>query len=168
VPGATTEDVGAALEHLVPLLRRAAPADGLSLTAAATLARLVRTGPQRISDLAAAEGVTQPAMSQLVARLERAGLLRRERARDDARASLSYATTAGERAVAERRAQRTRVIAALVDRLPERDRTALAAAAPALRRVADLAADLSLSDPDSSDYPLSRGRSPRERTDREL
>ncbi|MBO0816571.1 MAG: MarR family transcriptional regulator, partial [Actinobacteria bacterium] len=38
----------------------------MSLTAAATLATLDRSSPRRLTALAAHEGVTQPAMTQLV------------------------------------------------------------------------------------------------------
>ena len=58
------------------------------MTAAATLASLERLGPQRLTDLAAREGVTQPAMTQLITRLEEAGLARREASPDDGRVVL--------------------------------------------------------------------------------
>src|SRR5712664_4478057 len=70
--------VAAGLERLFGLFRSLSPPDGLSLTAAATLATLERSGPRRLTALAAREGVTQPAMTQLVARLQDAGLVRRE------------------------------------------------------------------------------------------
>jgi hypothetical protein len=38
----------------------------VSLTAASTLATVEQTGPQRITDLAVTEGVTQPSMTALV------------------------------------------------------------------------------------------------------
>ncbi|MET7729608.1 MarR family transcriptional regulator [Streptomyces mirabilis] len=47
----------------------------MSLTSAATLATLDRTGPRRITDLAAVEGVTQPAMTTLVRVMEESGLV---------------------------------------------------------------------------------------------
>ena len=62
-------EVAAGLERLVALIRWLSP-PGLSLTTAATLATLDRSGPCRLTALAAAEGVTQPAMTQLVGRLE--------------------------------------------------------------------------------------------------
>jgi len=132
--------VAEALEALLPLLRRLVPADGLSLPAAATLARISRTGfALRVSDLAAAEGVSQPAMSQLVARLERDGLIARERAADDARASLSSTTAAGEEALRRRRDARRVALLALLEQLSEGEQAALVSAAPALRHVAELA-----------------------------
>ena len=62
--------VAAGLERLIGLFRWLSPPSGLSLTAAATLATLERGGPRRLTALAAREGVTQPAMTQLVARLQ--------------------------------------------------------------------------------------------------
>src|ERR1700722_14174265 len=91
--GATALDVLAAalaidLERIVGLFRSLTPASGLSMTAAATLAGLERLGPQRLTLLAAREGVTQPAMTQLISRLEDAGLVRREPSPDDGRVVL--------------------------------------------------------------------------------
>ena len=55
--------VTTALERLIGLFRSLSPPDGLSLTAAATLATLERSGPCRLTALAANEGVTQPALT---------------------------------------------------------------------------------------------------------
>jgi DNA-binding transcriptional ArsR family regulator len=71
-------EVAAGLERLIGLFRSLSPPDGLSLTAAATLATLERSGPQRLTALAVREGVTQPAMTQLIARLQDGGLVCRE------------------------------------------------------------------------------------------
>src|SRR5579863_4203656 len=85
--GAMTEralagGVAAGLERLFGLFRSLSPPDGLSLTAAATLSTLERSGPCRLTWLAAREGVSQPAMTQLIARLQDAGLV--DRAADPA------------------------------------------------------------------------------------
>ena len=58
------------LERIMGLYRSLTEPGGLSLTAAATLAAIERFGPQRLTALAAREGVTQPAMTQLISRLE--------------------------------------------------------------------------------------------------
>src|SRR6201997_5052643 len=68
--------IAAGVERLMGLLRSLGPADGLSATAAATLATLERSGPRRLTALAVQGGVTQPAMTQLIARLEDTGLVR--------------------------------------------------------------------------------------------
>jgi DNA-binding transcriptional ArsR family regulator len=70
--------IAAGMERLIGLLRSLSPADGLSPTATATLATLERSGPRRLTALAVQGGVTQPAMTQLIARLEDTGLVRRE------------------------------------------------------------------------------------------
>src|ERR1700722_15405309 len=69
--------VAAAVERMVGLFRWLSPPSELSLTAAATLATLERSGPCRLTVLADREAVTQPAMTQLVARLQTAGLVTR-------------------------------------------------------------------------------------------
>ena len=66
------------LDDVVIGLRRVTlDRQGLSLTAAATLTTLRRSGPSRLTDLAAGEGVTQPSMTALVARLADQGLVQR-------------------------------------------------------------------------------------------
>jgi DNA-binding MarR family transcriptional regulator len=90
------------LEQIVRLLRSLNPPGGLSMTAAATLASLERLGPQRLTLLAAREGVTQPAMTQLISRLE--GLSAGTRARKTGGSSLSSSPTrAGRRSRAAAR-----------------------------------------------------------------
>src|ERR1700742_4423425 len=77
--------VAAGIERLLSLVRVLAPRDGLSFTAAAALATLDRTGPCRLTLLATSEGVTQPAMTQLVARLQDSGLVSRAQDPSDRR-----------------------------------------------------------------------------------
>jgi len=67
----------AALYGLLASVARRDPRD-LSLTSLATLSTLERTGPRRITDLAAIEGVTQPSMTVLVTALARSGLVVRK------------------------------------------------------------------------------------------
>src|ERR1700730_7922411 len=71
------DELAAALERLVSMWRRLAVPGELSSTAAFTLARLSRDGPCRLTELAAHEKVSQPAMTQLVSRLEGPGLAER-------------------------------------------------------------------------------------------
>ncbi|MBO0851067.1 MAG: MarR family transcriptional regulator, partial [Pseudonocardia sp.] len=78
----------------------------MSLTTASTLARLDLTGPSRLSDLAAREGVTQPAMTQLVSRLERQGLAERRGHPDDRRVVMVHLTASGRSTLAQRRSHR--------------------------------------------------------------
>lgn len=130
--------LAASVEKLFGVLRRLNPRDGLSLTAASTLRRLEHLGARRLTDLAAAEGVTQPAMTQLVSRLEREGLLSRGGDPADGRVVVVSISAAGRAVVRKRRAARVRALSAVLRELPPADRAALAAAAPALDRLAEL------------------------------
>jgi DNA-binding MarR family transcriptional regulator len=132
------DQIGAALERLVSWLRRNTPAQGYSLTLRMTVARLAADGPARISDLARLEGVTQPAMTGLVNRLEGEGMVTRRPDPQDARAALVTLTDAGWAFVLERRAERGRFLAVQLERLPDPDRRALEAALPALDRLTGL------------------------------
>jgi len=113
------------------------PRQQLSRTAAATLARIQRHGPARLTELATAEGVSQPSMSALAARLVEQGLLRRGGDPQDARVVVLDLTPAGEELLAQRRADRVaRLNRALAD-LPPADAARIADALPALTRLAD-------------------------------
>lgn len=61
--------------------------------------------PQRITDLAAAEGVTQPAMTLLVDRLQERGWLKREPDSEDRRVVRVSATPSGVKALGHARAE---------------------------------------------------------------
>jgi DNA-binding MarR family transcriptional regulator len=111
--------------------------EGLSRTAAATLSRLAGSGATRLTDLATAEGVSQPSMSSLVARLVDQGLVQREADPDDARAVRLSLTAGGEALVEERRSARTRRVDAALAELPDDDVVRIADALPALTRLAD-------------------------------
>ena len=104
--------VAAGLERLIGLFRWISPTSGLSLTAAATLATLERSGPRRLTALAAREGVTQPAMTQLVARLQDAGLVERVADPADGRVVQVRITAEGQAMLAGRRAVRAGRVAA--------------------------------------------------------
>jgi DNA-binding MarR family transcriptional regulator len=125
-------------ERLFALLRRLNPQQDLSLTAASTLRTLERCGPHRLSDLASAEGVTQPAMTQLVSRLERTGLAERRTDPADGRVVVVDIAGAGRDLLRERREARAGKLAALMAELDDADRAAIMAALPAFDRLADL------------------------------
>jgi DNA-binding MarR family transcriptional regulator len=124
-------------DGLFGFLRRLVPADGVSLTTGSTLHRLARTGPQRLSDLAVREAVTQPAMSQLVSRLERDGLATREGDPADGRVVLVQISPAGRTLLRRRREERARRLAEVIAQLSPDDRATLAAALPVLDKLSD-------------------------------
>ena len=129
--------VAAGLERLIGLFRWLSPPSSLSLTAAATLATLDRGGPRRLTALAAREGVTQPAMTQLVARLQDTGLVDRVPDPTDGRVVQVRITAEGQAMVARRRAVRAERLAGLLARLSPDDQAALAAALPAMDALAN-------------------------------
>jgi DNA-binding MarR family transcriptional regulator len=125
-------------ERLIGLFRSLSPASGLSLTSAATLATLERSGPSRLTWLAIREGVTQPAMTQLIARLEDAGLVDRAADPSDGRVVQVRITPDGQAMLAGRRAVRAERLAGLLDRLSPDQRGALAAALPAMNALVNV------------------------------
>ena len=132
------EDLAQQLDDAVVGLRAATlPRAGLSLTAAATLARLQRSGPARLTELASAEGVSQPSMTALIARLADQGLVRRAADPHDGRAVVLTLTPAGGEVLAQRRAERTRQITGPLAGLSDDDVRRIADALPALIRLAD-------------------------------
>lgn len=133
--------LAADLERIVGLFRSLSPASGLSMTAAATLASIERLGPQRLTVLAVREGVTQPAMTQLISRLEDAGLVRREASPEDGRVVLVVITDEGRSTLARRRAGRTERLAGILGQLGPDHRAALAGALPALDALASIPRD---------------------------
>jgi DNA-binding MarR family transcriptional regulator len=126
------------LERIFGLFRSLSPASGLSITAAATLASIERLGPQRLTVLAAREGVTQPAMTQLISRLEESGLVRREASPEDGRVVLVVITDEGRAVLARRRSVRSDRMAAIIAQLDPEHRAALAMALPALDALASV------------------------------
>lgn len=130
-------DLASTVQRLFAALRRTSP-PGLSLTAASTLSTLDATGPLRLTELATREGVTQPAMTQLVTRLERDALAVRRPHPEDGRAVLVEITIAGRDLLRHRRRVRAKVVATLLAELPAQDRAAIEAALPALDRLASL------------------------------
>lgn len=128
-------------EHLVPVLRRL-DVDALSAPAAAVLRHLAGEGARRVTDLAHAEQATQPGMTQLVRRLERDGLLRRDINPRDGRGTLLQITDAGRDALAQRRARYATVFDAVLHHQQPTDQDVIAAALPALIRLARSAPDI--------------------------
>ncbi len=135
--------MAAGLERLIGLFRWLSPPSGLSLTAAATLATLERSGPCRLTSLAAREGVTQPSMTQLVARLQESGLVDRAADPADGRVVQVRITDEGQAMLAGRRAMRAQRIAVLLARLSPAEQAALTAALP----VIDVLANAQREDP---------------------
>jgi DNA-binding MarR family transcriptional regulator len=127
------------IERLFAVLRRGHSPQELSLTAASTLRNLELNGPRRLTDLASDESVTQPAMTQLVSRLEREGLAERTTDPNDGRAVLVRVTPDGQALLERRRELRAQRLAELFSTLSEQDERLIAAALPALERLGGIA-----------------------------
>jgi DNA-binding MarR family transcriptional regulator len=104
----------------------------MSLTSLSALATLELTGPRRITDLAASEGVTQPSMTALVTALERSGLVKRRSDHSDRRVALVTLTPDGMGYIRERRQAGVKDFAQLISELPVDETDALAEAVTAL------------------------------------
>lgn len=137
------EELVAALGQLVRYVRQAATVGGgLSTAASSLLSHLGREGPTRLTELARMDGVSQPAMTQMVTRLEREGLVRRVSSTDDRRGVLVEVTDAGVDLVRLRRAELAEALQELTARLDPEEQKAVATALPALARaIKDQASD---------------------------
>lgn len=130
-------DLAAQLDDVVVGLRQLTGSrTELSLTAAATLATLQRSGPARLTELATAEGVSQPSMTALITRLAGQGLVERSADPSDGRAVVLSLTDAGADLLDRRRAQRAERLAGPLGDLDDDDVDRIAAALPALARLA--------------------------------
>jgi DNA-binding MarR family transcriptional regulator len=128
------EELVAALGQLVRYVRQAATVGGLSTAASSLLSHLGREGPTRLTELARMDGVSQPAMTQMVTRLEREGLVRRVSSTDDRRGVLVEVTDAGVDLVRHRRAELGEALQELIAELAPEEQKAVVTALPALAR----------------------------------
>ena len=113
----------------------------LSASAAYAINRLSREGPIRLTALAAKEGVSQPSMTQLMQRLERADLVGRVPDPEDGRACLIGITEQGQALLDDRRRQRRERLRGLLQTLdPDEANTLWLAARVAAPLLAKLAA----------------------------
>ena len=98
----------------IHLLRRARVVDrqaGLTAERLSLLSVLSFAGPRTVSQLAAAECVSRPAISRILNSLEDAGLVRREKTSTDRRLVRVHATAKGTRLMESARKRRLEVIA---------------------------------------------------------
>jgi|ERR1700677_530536 DNA-binding MarR family transcriptional regulator len=141
------DDIANALHLGAVLLMRhlASSSSGLSLSARAVLGTLADDGPTRLTGLATAGGITQPAMTQLVGRLERDDLVVRLIDPDDGRATLVDITEAGRALLAQGRQTQRDNLAELLEALSSDDeatlRLAMRVAAPLLDQLRNVAAN---------------------------
>ena len=126
-----------ALARLSRRLRRHELA-GLTPTQLAALATVGHSGPMRLGDLAAAEGIAPSTLTRLVTALEDSGYVRRFADPSDARASTLAITPHGQDALERIRAENTLALAASMQLLAPAQRAALADALPVLEQLAEV------------------------------
>jgi len=110
---------------------------GLTPTQLSALATVESAGPLRLGDLAAAERIAPSTLTRLVTVLEERGYVQRCAVPGDARASTLSVTPPGHAALERIRRETTVVLADSLLTLPADQLAALAAALPALERLAD-------------------------------
>ena len=134
-PEVIADELRPVLLRLTRELRKESEQLGVT-TRQATLLWLVKRSPGlSLAELAAEEGISPPALSGHVDRLERAGLIERVRSSQDRRRVGLALTDEGIRLLRRIRARRTTWLAMRLRELEQAELDALATAVPALRRL---------------------------------
>jgi DNA-binding MarR family transcriptional regulator len=110
---------------------------GLTPTQLSALATVEQAGPLRLGDLAAAEKIAPSTLTRLVTVLEERGYVARQPVPGDARASTLVITPEGHAILEQIRRESTILLADNLRTLSPDELTALAAALPALERIAN-------------------------------
>ncbi|MFP3943054.1 MAG: MarR family winged helix-turn-helix transcriptional regulator [Alphaproteobacteria bacterium] len=126
---------GAAI-HLLRSLRTEDQRSGVSGPKLSVLSVLVFGGPASLSELAEAEQVRRPTMTQLVNTLEMEGMVRKRPGGGDRRRVRVEATAKGRRLLEAGRNRRLSELAGRFEALSARDRAALLRALDAFERLA--------------------------------
>ncbi len=141
-PGQVSGEEIAALRGAVLILarrlRHQQAGDELSPSESAVMGRVGRAGPMTPGQLAKSEHVQPPSMTRIIERLEARGFLRRDPDPADRRQVFVSRTPAGDDFVERSRAVRTAWLAQQLGKLTPEDQAAIAAAASALTRLAEL------------------------------
>jgi DNA-binding MarR family transcriptional regulator len=110
---------------------------GLTPSQLSALSTVGHIGPLRLGDLAAAERIAPSTLTRLVSALEKCGYIERCVVRDDARASMVSITELGRSALGRIREETTNFLATSLLQFPPDQLAALAAALPAIERLAE-------------------------------
>ncbi len=141
VPEPTPEldDLTTAIEDFTTIFIRLPSVRRFNFSTLSVLHTLARRGPLRLTDLTATEQLKQPALTSLVAKLERDGLVFRAPDPRDGRAVLLSLTAEGQAIVDSRRVSRVERLAELVDQLSDEERALLSDSARVLKRLTEIA-----------------------------
>lgn len=125
-PDSAQECIGRLLDDATDLTARfLSDRTEMSASAAFAINRVSREGPIRLTTLAAKEGVSQPSMTQLVQRLERADLVAGITDPEDGRARLIRITEQGQTLLDDRRSVRRDRLRELLAELTPDEESAL-------------------------------------------
>ncbi|GAA4224693.1 hypothetical protein GCM10022254_04730 [Actinomadura meridiana] len=128
------EQLNLRLRHVVLMLRRAGADQPITSQQLSVLGSLEH-GPRRMTGLADEHGVRMPTMTAQINRLERDGLVARGRDGADARVVTVRLTATGRDRLAAGRERRIGFLAERFANLTDEERTAVAAALPALDKL---------------------------------
>ncbi len=134
------EDVArlrAAIGKLSRRLRQTRASADLTPTQLSVLFQIVQAGSIGIGELADREGLNPTLLSRTIGHLVAAGLVRRDTDPADRRAAVVVATAAGRKLRDRARSERNDALARALASAAHDDREAIAAALPALERLAE-------------------------------
>lgn len=134
-PGIDVTRLRVAVARLSRRLRRHELA-GLTPTQLAALSTVERSGPLRLGDLAAVEGVAPSTLTRLVSALEDSGYVRRDADPRDARASTLAVTPQGHDVLENLREESTAYLTDSLHLLTPEQLATLDAAVPVLEQLA--------------------------------
>jgi DNA-binding MarR family transcriptional regulator len=134
------DELATAIEDFNTFFIRLPSVRRFTFSALSVLHTLSRKGPLRLTDLTATEQVKQPALTSLIAKLERDGLVARRPDPRDGRAVLLSLTPEGSQVVQSRHADRVAKLSRLVDQLNDQERAVLADSAHVLAHLTEIAA----------------------------
>ncbi len=112
-------------------------AAGLTPTRISVLFHVARSGPVRLSELAASEGLNPTMLSRVIADFADAGLLERLSDEGDRRAAWVRATPAGKKLADRMRREKTDALNLALASLDEEERVFVQRALPALEQLAE-------------------------------
>jgi DNA-binding MarR family transcriptional regulator len=134
------DELTTVIEDFNTLFIRLPTVQQLGFSSLSVVHTLSRRGPMRLTALTATEQLTQPAITSLVTRLERDGLVQRRPDPSDGRAVLVVLTAAGAEIVRSRHANRVDRLGLIMADLDDEQRAVIARSVPVLRHVIESAA----------------------------
>jgi DNA-binding MarR family transcriptional regulator len=134
-------DFAMVFEDLTRIFIRFPSIEKLSFTTLSVLHTLSLKSPMRLTELTVNEQVTQSAITQLVTRLERDGLVERRPDPNDGRVVQVHITALGANVIDSRRLNRITQLSKFSEGLTQEEKRAIASAIPALRRLVELGTD---------------------------